>query len=265
MSELVDHIPVDEVSKLYRDEPVHLMRERWETLTKSFYQKKTDTYDTTKITDIFDYVSYDVCYNQEALAPLDMYPLFTLCEVVSAMASDGEYGVTPEQKRQSGCLIATPLLQKILADLEDMSSGHSPRSRLYFSSESHLMGLKNILYKNRTVVFHRLEEPLELHFLTHFVFKLYRYVATGCFQLEVHFSAGIDKNMFGIVQEHHVEYSAVTPMIRIHNDLSMEALRGITSEYRELFEELISASSNVASPSSPSSPSYAASPRVAVT
>jgi hypothetical protein len=238
MRELLQHIPDDHsdcIPVLYRDEPLHLMRQRWSTLTKAFFNKKTGQYDTTKITDIFDNVSYDVCYNQQALAPLDMYPLFTLCEALSAFASDAEYGMDRERKKLTGCLIGTPLLCRICDDLHALAAGDTPRTRLYFTSESHVMALKNLLYHTDRTAFHRLGEPMELHFLTHFVFKLYHYSDTDTFQIEVHFSAGIDQNMFGIVQEHHVEYRAVTPMIRIHNDLSLMTLRAITDSYRDQF------------------------------
>lgn len=224
---------------LHREEPWGLLRQRWETLTRSFYRQKTDSYDISKIPDIFDYVSYDVCYNQESLAPLDLYPLFTLCEVVSAFVSDGEYGLNAEEKRRTGCLLVAPLVRQIYQDLLAISTATTPRSRLYFTSESHVMGLKNGLYHNVVGAnFHRLDEPQEIHFLSHFVFKLYRYHQTGQLQLEVHYSAGIDKNMFGIVAEHHVDYlNAVTPMIRIHNDMDLETMRALAEQIQGDYNE----------------------------
>lgn len=220
--------------KLYRDESMALLRQRWTNLLNAFYQKKTDSFDTTKIPDIFDYVSYDVCYNQRAFSnQFDMYPLFTLAEAFSTFVSDGEFGLTPSEKRDSAMLFATPLLEKITDDLRAIAKRQGPTMRMYFTSESHVTGLKNLLY-NSSEPFLRMEEPMELHFLSHFVFKLYRYPDAEPdrqYQIEVHFSLGMDKNMFGIVQEHHVDYASVTPMIRIHNNLDLEKLQQITSYY----------------------------------
>eukprot|EP00658_Telonema_sp_P-2_P014278 TRINITY_DN15422_c0_g1_i1.p1 TRINITY_DN15422_c0_g1~~TRINITY_DN15422_c0_g1_i1.p1 ORF type:complete len:165 (-),score=31.65 TRINITY_DN15422_c0_g1_i1:196-690(-) len=146
---------------------------------------------------------------------------------------------------------------------------------LYVTSESHLVGLRNLLYYNTVDPVLRLEEPMEMHFLAHIVFKVYRYPPTqqphtnphqqqssnpstttttptgpaaedgasqvaedeDRFQVEVHFSPGVDKNMFGIVQEQHAEYASVTPMIRIHNNLKLSTLRQIVAEYETLQRE----------------------------
>ena len=220
--------------RLYRDESMALLRQRWTNLLNALYQRKTNTFDTTKIPDIFDNISYDVCYNQRAFkGHLDMYPLFTLAEALSTFISDGEFGITPAEKRASATLFATPLLERISDDLRQIAAKQGPTMRMYFTSESHVTGLKNLLY-NSPEPFLRMEEPMELHFLSHFVFKLYRYPGEGRdrqYQIEVHFSMGMDKNMFGIVQEQHVEYASVTPMIRIHNNLDLETLGRVATRF----------------------------------
>ena len=267
LENLLHYLPTNPNTQLYRNESVELMTRRWDNLVTSFFQRKTNTYDTTKIPDIFDYVSYDVCYNQQVLAPYDMYPLFTLAETLSVFTSDGEFGLSVADKRQSACLFATPLLHRIHSDLSEMAKQASlsaptgqPSSneddlaiqvnntplkksmRLYVTSESHLMGLKNLLYYSSEDQFLRLEEPMEMHFLAHIVFKVYYYPSSTAkaddkYQVEVHFSPGVDKNMFGIVQEQHAEYASVTPMIRIHNNLKLSSLHHIVKEYEALQHE----------------------------
>lgn len=237
LHELIDHIP--EEAALYRGESIFLMKQRWENIASAFYRSKTKTYDTSKIPDIFDSVSYDCLYNQQALAPLDLYPLFTLAEALSLFVSAGEYGFLSHERKFTGGMIAAPLFSRIAHDIDEIAKGKGALSRLYFTSESHLMGLKNLLYECNSATFHRLEDPMELHFLSHFVFKVYCYPGReqgSCIQVEVHFSPGMDKNMFGINQDHHVEYASVSPMIRIHNDLGHDDVRAIDAEYSTFFD-----------------------------
>ena len=228
---IVDHIPAQ--AHLYRDEPIELMRQRWVNLLKSFYDTKEDTFDITKITDVFDYVSYDVCYNQVALAPLDMYPLFTIAELLSAFVSDHECGFSRQEKSLCGSLVAGPLLLRIFENLlrivREVRVPSDPTVFLYFTSESHVNGLRHILYNSDITTFHPVGNPLELHFLSHFLFKIYRYAGQDAdsppsHQIEVHFSTGIDKNMFGIVDDHHTVEAAVSPMIRIHNNMDLRSM-----------------------------------------
>jgi hypothetical protein len=197
----------------------------------------------SKIPDICDYVSFDVCYNQESLAPLDLFPLFTLAEVLGAVVSCAEFGATLREKKHTAALIASALISRIRDDItQGISLRASPLTRMYFTSESHITALKNLLFLTEKEKFHFLDafEPLELNYLSHFVFKVYQYQQTHRVMIEVHFSSGIEKNMFGIVQEHHVQYGAVTPMIRIHNALSVDNLDLIAAEYESLNAALVS-------------------------
>eukprot|EP00760_Papus_ankaliazontas_P025060 PhM_4_TR2465/c0_g1_i1/m.88799/K13024/PPIP5K, VIP; inositol-hexakisphosphate/diphosphoinositol-pentakisphosphate 1-kinase len=232
--------------QLYHCESVAMMRERWAQLLKTFYNDEKGEFDCTKIPDIFDYINYDVCYNQEALAPLDLYPLFEAAEALASFVTAAEYGVTPEEKLQIGAHVASPLLSAISSNISDMiTDAEASKTHLYFTSESHLHTLRNCLYHNRIIgeQFHALQEPIELHYLTHLVFKVYEYPRLGDnigrFQLEVHFSSGIDKNMFGIVEDHHTGIGAVTPMIRIHNNLSVTDFRAMVKSVDSVRKNVI--------------------------
>jgi len=284
--------------QLAREESAALFRQRWEILEKSFYNAEKDLFDCTKIPDIFDAINYDVCYNQIALAPLDLFPIFEAAEALASFVTDAEYGITIEDKVTIGSLVASPLLRQISEDINEIiTNHHRQKCKMYFTSESHLHTLKNCLYfGSEQAKFHPLFEPLDLHYLTHFVFKVYNYplglppkppkqgsseesitpnflkvpfrqdsisapispraaaamhlpISLGGtpsnishiartrgtsgtpeptiipdlhHQIEVQFSGGVDKNMFGIVQDHHADYAAITPMIRIHNNLRQE-------------------------------------------
>eukprot|EP01060_Flectonema_neradi_P007968 TRINITY_DN1567_c3_g1_i1.p1 TRINITY_DN1567_c3_g1~~TRINITY_DN1567_c3_g1_i1.p1 ORF type:complete len:870 (+),score=183.05 TRINITY_DN1567_c3_g1_i1:393-2612(+) len=232
INELIGHIP--EGKSLHRNESCTLVRSRWTKLAEGFYNEKTGKYDTTKVSDIFDYISYDVSYNQEALFPLDLYPLFELAQALNNFVGIGEYGTTPDLKSMIGAQIITPLLTQWRQDLNDLQQIQEPKTRLYFSSESHIQALYNVLYHSgQTTPFHVVADPIQLHYLSHIVMKVYKYNdmdpgAIGRYQMEVLFSSGIDTNAFGIVKDHHV--SSLTPMIRIHNNLYYHEFESLVTD-----------------------------------
>jgi inositol hexakisphosphate/diphosphoinositol-pentakisphosphate kinase len=313
VASLVDHVHNswrNEPYPLYRNESVRLLRQRWANLMKSFVLRSPDqpgegpVFDVSKLTDIFDYASYDVCYNQRAFSPVDLYPLFTLAQTLSAFVSESEWGIDSAKKSLAGALVGQPLLTRIYTDLVAMASGNMPRTRLYFTSASHVNALRHVLYNSTATTFHNIGTPLELHFLSHFVFKLYRYPSNNTpanernqqaadiiaasleghspegtisghalnldlsplggdnsvntenstlslngepsqvFQMEVHFSTGVDKNMFGIVQGHHMSYGAVSPMIRIHNNLTFKQLYDIVQQCQKAYVDRTAISVN---------------------
>jgi hypothetical protein len=95
--------------------------------------------------------------------------------------SENEHGIDAASKFDCGALIAGPLLQRIEGDVADIAHGGTataPKTRLYFTSESHVNALRQVLYNSTTNVFHSIGAPLELHYLSHFVFKVYRYQAS---------------------------------------------------------------------------------------
>eukprot|EP01063_Lacrimia_lanifica_P034843 TRINITY_DN6533_c0_g2_i1.p1 TRINITY_DN6533_c0_g2~~TRINITY_DN6533_c0_g2_i1.p1 ORF type:complete len:847 (+),score=377.97 TRINITY_DN6533_c0_g2_i1:43-2583(+) len=243
IKELIKHIP--EQTSLHRGESSTLVKHRWSKLSEGFFSKKTGLYDTSKISDVFDYISYDVSYNQEALFPLDLYPLFEIAQVLNLFVGVGEYGLTPESRGTIGAKIITPLLKQWRTDLQELQFTEEPRTRLYFSSESHITSLYNVLYNCSRTQFHVVNDPVELHYLSHVVIKVYKYNdmdpgAIGRYQMEVLFSTGIDTNAFGIVQDHHV--MSLTPMIRIHNNLYYHEFEQLVTESIKLGEADLNAS-----------------------
>jgi hypothetical protein len=245
LASVVDHVnALDQSTRLYRDEPIDLLQQRWGNLAAAFTLSTTNSgkskFDVSKLPDVFDYVSYDVCYNQRALNPLDLYPLFSLSQSLSVFVTEGQSGLTRELKLVHASLVIQPLLQRIFRDLAAIADEGTPRTRLFFTSASHVNALRLALYNNRAATFHEVGHPIELHFLSHIVFKVYRYVhectsAQSAPQIEVHFSTGVDKNMFGIVQDHHADIGAVTPMIRIHNNMDFRCFYKMVQETSRLY------------------------------
>jgi hypothetical protein len=54
-------------------EPVDVLLDRWKRLRTGFYNPDKRKFDTTKIPDVFDFVTYDVQHNQKVCHPVSMY------------------------------------------------------------------------------------------------------------------------------------------------------------------------------------------------
>ena len=153
---------------LYHGETWDLMQRRWSKLEKDF-KLKNDLYDISKIPDIFDCIKYDLQHNQHVLQFSDAEELYTYAKALADLVIPQEYGMTQTEKLNIGLGICSPLLKKIRSDLlrnidsneEDenesvnrlnpwyshgvSSPGRHVRTRLYFTSESHIHSLLNVL------------------------------------------------------------------------------------------------------------------------
>jgi len=139
---------------------------RWRKMEEDFYDKKRDKFDISKLPDIYDCSLYDTLHNQ----PLDLKCLPRLHEMAHALASfmvPLEYGITKESKSAIGISITRTLVRKLVGDLHkevDDTDGakyqldqnavnksdvrnldRRVHTRLYFTSESHIISLLNVV------------------------------------------------------------------------------------------------------------------------
>lgn len=152
---------------LYLGETYALMADRWDKLNKDFFRKKIGTYDLTKVPEVYDMCRYDILHNSHlALGVLD--DLFRVSELFADCVVPQEYGIDENEKRTIGIKMCHALLRKIQYDLNAAKSatqmdmqflldlshgddlrirtlGRCVRTRLYFTSESHLYTLLNVL------------------------------------------------------------------------------------------------------------------------
>ncbi|RZF35061.1 hypothetical protein LSTR_LSTR009653 [Laodelphax striatellus] len=150
---------------LYHGETWELMGRRWGKIVRDFFSK-SNTFDISKIPDIYDCIKYDLQHNQAALQFNQAEELYITAKHLADVVVPQEYGLTVQEKMMIGQGICTPLLRKIRADLqrnieenEDetvnrlnpmysrdvLNPGRHVRSRLYFTSESHIHSLINVL------------------------------------------------------------------------------------------------------------------------
>ncbi|XP_015198709.2 inositol hexakisphosphate and diphosphoinositol-pentakisphosphate kinase 2 isoform X10 [Lepisosteus oculatus] len=208
--------------QLYHSETLELMLQRWSKLERDF-RMKSGRYDISKIPDIYDCVKYDVQHNG-SLGLEDTLELFRLSRALADIIIPQEYGISKEEKLDISYAYCLPLVKKIQLDLqrthEDesvnklhplysrgvMSPGRHVRTRLYFTSESHVHSLLSIfrygglLNEEKDQQWKRAMDYLsavsELNYMTQIVIMLYEDnnkdpSSEERFHVELHFSPGV--------------------------------------------------------------------------
>uniref|UniRef100_H3ASV2 Inositol hexakisphosphate and diphosphoinositol-pentakisphosphate kinase n=1 Tax=Latimeria chalumnae TaxID=7897 RepID=H3ASV2_LATCH len=208
--------------QLYHSETLELMLQRWSKLERDF-RMKSGRYDISKIPDIYDCVKYDVQHNS-SLKLEDTVELFKLSKALADIIIPQEYGIKKEEKLDIAYRYCLPLIKKIQLDLqrthEDesvnklhplysrgvMSPGRHVRTRLYFTSESHVHSLLSIfrygglLDELKDQQWQRAMDYLsavsELNYMTQIVIMLYEDnnkdpSSEERFHVELHFSPGV--------------------------------------------------------------------------
>jgi len=161
--------------RLYHNETLEELQGRWLELVQDFYDPKTDTFNTTKIPDIYDNIKYDSLHNRHLLTGLRK--IYINAKNVANFVIPQEYGVFQTEKLQIGRFVVQNLLQHIWENLlKGMNEDPSHRATLYFSSESHLHSLRNAILlsdipHNRTVA--TTLEAMEINYMAHCVFRLF--------------------------------------------------------------------------------------------
>ncbi|RUS29846.1 hypothetical protein BC938DRAFT_480168 [Jimgerdemannia flammicorona] len=165
-----------------------LFRERWEKLFKDFCDVDRDEFDPSKVSELYDSIKYDALHNrafvegvfadpavpQGAEGSLDrVKELYRKARSMFDFVAPQEYGISPEEKMEIGLLTSLPLLKKIVGDLEGARTAENPCTRLYFTKESHVHTLLNVVFLSGLPTrIPRIAIP-ELDYLTQITFELY--------------------------------------------------------------------------------------------
>ena len=86
---------------LYLNETFSLMLDRWEKLNKELFNKKTMSYDLTKVPDVYDMVRYDVLHNSH-VGLTGIEELLRLARDFADVVVPLEYGISRAEKVSIG-------------------------------------------------------------------------------------------------------------------------------------------------------------------
>ncbi|ORX74024.1 hypothetical protein DL89DRAFT_242829 [Linderina pennispora] len=177
-------------------ETPELFRERWKKILSDFQLVNKDgseMYDPAKVGELYDSLKYDALHNRRFLerifiyehsAPPDYPPdlLFTQQDVRALyykakllfdFVTRREYGIEPPQRMAIGVQALVPLLRQLADDLTDVKNGKDARVRFYFTKESHIHTLLNLVFMCDMQTMIPYEKVEELDYLTHIIFEVY--------------------------------------------------------------------------------------------
>jgi inositol-hexakisphosphate/diphosphoinositol-pentakisphosphate 1-kinase len=152
------------------NETYALMLDRWLKLDHSFFKQKQGLYDLSKVPELHDMARYDVLHNHHLTPQLNerLVELYAISKLFADCVVPQEYGISEHEKRSIGRKMCHALIHKIQYDLMIAQSGSDVdmqcmldeshgrdlnihclhrciRTRLYFTSESHLYTLFHVL------------------------------------------------------------------------------------------------------------------------
>ncbi|KRY74411.1 Inositol hexakisphosphate and diphosphoinositol-pentakisphosphate kinase [Trichinella pseudospiralis] len=260
---------------LYMGESWDLIERRWGKLVKDFRCVKPNgdvVFDISKIPDIYDCIKYDLEHNASVLLVVEeMEELYLCSKHMADIVVFQEYGITKEEKVLIGKGICTPLIKKLRSDLnrcidgivdEENATRLDPRAskdiatpfrhvrtRLYFTSESHIHSLMNLLqfgglfeypYDNQwKSALNFLSSVTEYNYMAQLVLMLYEDTTKDArsedrFHVELHFSPGA----LPCIQTTHVAGLGYRP--KSYRNAMNETLLNINDLIKALDDERVS-------------------------
>ncbi|GJJ70865.1 inositol-hexakisphosphate/diphosphoinositol-pentakisphosphate 1-kinase [Entomortierella parvispora] len=167
-----------------------LFYERWEKIFGEFADGDRTEFDPSKVSELYDSLKYDALHNRPFLesifvdkeAGTGMGPikdLYTKAKILFDFVAPLEYGISEADRLEIGLLTSLPLIKQIVEDLEACKRSANPCTRLYFTKESHVHTLLNIVYLSGIPTRLSKGEIPELDYLTQITFELYERSGPG--------------------------------------------------------------------------------------
>ncbi|KAF7980958.1 hypothetical protein HWV62_36203 [Athelia sp. TMB] len=169
------------------DEP-WLFRERWEKLFEDFCDVKQEKFDPSRVSELYDTIKYCALHHRTFLfyifsehgpngddpsPPQDrrLHELYGRAKALFDLVAPQEYGIDPAEKEEIGVLTSLPLLRKVVEDLEAARNNGGSSLTLYFTKESHIHTLVNLVLLSGLPIANR--RIPELDYCSHITFELY--------------------------------------------------------------------------------------------
>ncbi|KAE9410495.1 cortical actin cytoskeleton protein asp1 [Gymnopus androsaceus JB14] len=167
------------------DEP-WLFRERWEKLFEDFCDVEQKKFDPSRVSELYDTIKYSALHHrtflfsifnerqtQDPQQPQDrrLHELYGRAKALFDLVAPQEYGIDPDEKEEIGVLTSLPLLQNVVRDLEAARNNGESSLTLYFTKESHIHTLVNLVLTSGLPIANR--RIPELDYCSHITFELY--------------------------------------------------------------------------------------------
>jgi len=237
------------------EEKVVLIFKRYNKLYQEFYNIKTKKYELNKIPVIYDNIKYDIIHNNSIISK-EGYKLYNIVSKLANFLMPLEYGINIEEKFNIGIKLIKPLLLKIKNDLlwmddipkseeekEDIlqenkyndinPSDKNVKTRLYFTSQSHLYtlfntiiyGLDSFLVDDKKDI-NPIWKIFDLDYCSHIVFRLFENFKVkkndkNRYRIEIIISSGANKDPKLSDNEHLLP---VNPWIVLNDHISLDDL-----------------------------------------
>jgi hypothetical protein len=133
-----------------------LFKERWEKLFKEFCDVPRDKFESSKISELYDTLKFDLIHNREYLSACFkdqnsandenmMAELWRQSKALFDIIGPHEYGIDNQEKLEIGAKNTLHLLKHIGEQLQAAQESPQPLTRLYFTKESKVYSLLNVV------------------------------------------------------------------------------------------------------------------------
>ncbi|KAH6914927.1 cortical actin cytoskeleton protein asp1, partial [Coprinopsis sp. MPI-PUGE-AT-0042] len=167
------------------DDAPFLFRERWEKLFEDFCDVKQEKFDPSRVSELYDTIKYCALHHrtflfaifsengQPDVKPQDrkIHELYSRAKALFDLVAPQEYGIEPDEKEEIGVLTSLPLLRNVVSDLEAARNNGESACTLYFTKESHIHTLVNLVLLSGLPIANR--RVPELDYCSHITFELY--------------------------------------------------------------------------------------------